>query len=105
MIIMKIFAQITRLISKIFCLEVDVHKPGTEGATREEHYFSLRRPRMLVMRNGKLHSLTSCFSIIHRYDAKGNLLSCKPFLLMLKQGDRTVFGSAVYDEYCKLTYV
>ncbi len=105
MIIMKIFAQITRLISKIFCLEVDIFKSETEGATREEYYFSLGRPRVLIVRNGRLHSLTSCFTIIHRYDVKGKLLSCKPFLLMLKQGDRKFFGSAVYNEYHKLTYV
>lgn len=66
------------------------------------NYLSLLGPRVLVLRDGKLLRLTGVFSVTIVKDERGEVRSCKPFLLTLQTGDQTYFCGAAQRKYREL---
>ena len=68
----------------------------------KDFYTSWGIKMAIVSRDGRIRTMGSSFWVVHRYDAKGNLISRIPMRKMLKEGDRIIYGKKkVYEAYRK----
>ena len=67
--------------------------PGVNGAACSSDFFGLIGPRYVIFRNGKVQAIGGIFTVQHRYDAAGRLLSRQlRRKAELEDGDAILYG-------------
>lgn len=95
-----VLARTCDLISKLFSLQswgnLYSHHPAEDGSHSEWLYFlDFGRPMLIIRKNGS-RCLMGSFTVVARYDSinpkKARVISCRPLIMTLKEGDRVFFG-------------